>query len=145
MGGAADTLHFKIMTEPFMEHPTGDFDNAIEAMADAVTRLRALPRCDEWITFTAQGIGSRPDSFVFSEVRILGTALDLGDIPLDIATACKVAALPESCISFTGSHYVVSELTPLQTAQLIDAIFRTHGHIQPFPDEDDDYAVGAEW
>jgi hypothetical protein len=30
-------------------------------------------------------------------------------------------------------------------AQILDAIFREHFGIRPFPDEGDDYAVGAEW
>lgn len=128
-----------------MEHPTGDFDNALEAMTDAVTRLRALPDWSAWITFAAQGMGHRPESYEFSEVRLLGTALDVGDSPLDIASVCSAAAIPESCLALSGSHYVASALTPRRTAQLLDAIFRTHGHIKPFPDEDDDYAVGAEW
>jgi len=38
-----------------MEHPTGDFDSAVAAMEDAVTRLRKLPRWEQWITFQRTG------------------------------------------------------------------------------------------
>jgi hypothetical protein len=33
----------------------------------------------------------------------------------------------------------------MQVALILDAIFRHHFGIRPFPDEGDDYAVGAEW
>lgn len=128
-----------------MEHPTGDFDNALEAMTNAITRLRKLPDWSAWITFSAQGMGERPDSYMFSEVHLLGTALDVGDRPLDIAAVGRAAGLPEGCLVHSGSHYLATALTPRETARLLDAIFRTHGRIRPFPDEDNDYAVGAEW
>jgi len=37
-----------------MEHPTGEFDSALDAMEDAVGRLRELNGWDQWITFCAQ-------------------------------------------------------------------------------------------
>ena len=128
-----------------MEHPTGDFSNALDAMTDAITRLRALPDWSAWIAFSAQGMGHGPDSYAFSEVRLLGNQLDIGDTSLDIATVCRAAALPSSSLTVSDSYYVAPSLSPRQAAQLLDAIFRLHGHIKPFPDEDDDYAVGAEW
>ena len=42
------------MKQPFMEHPgEEDFFGPVEAMADAIARLRALPQWDRWITFLA--------------------------------------------------------------------------------------------
>ena len=38
-----------------------------------------------------------------------------------------------------------SLLSGSQVAQILDAIFRNHFGLRPFADEDDDYAVGAEW
>jgi hypothetical protein len=55
--------------QPFMEHPSGDFDNVVAAMEDAVKRLRKLPKWDQWITFGAQGKGDKPESYEFAEVR----------------------------------------------------------------------------
>ena len=128
-----------------MEHPTGDFSNALDAMTDAITRLRSLPEFNAWITFSAQGMGGRPDSYTFSEVRLRGNHLDIGDTSLDTVAVCRACALPADVLTRSDSHYVSSSLSPRQTAQLLDAIFRQHGHIQSFPDEGDDYAVGAEW
>lgn len=133
------------MPEPFIEHPTGDFRNALDAMTDAIARLRSLPNTDAWLTFCAQGMGDRPDSYAFSEVRLLGDRLDVGDSPLDTEAVCRASALPADTLTPAGPHYLVASLTPRQTAQLLDAIFRQHGHLKPFPDEGDDYAVGAEW
>jgi hypothetical protein len=39
-------------------------------MADAIKRLRALPEWDNWITFHAQGMGSRVDSYHFAAIRM---------------------------------------------------------------------------
>ena len=44
-----------------------------------------------------------------------------------------------------GAHYLLTAASPREVAQLLDAIFRHHFGIRPFPDENDDYAVGAEW
>src|SRR5215813_3748757 len=70
--------------DPFMEHPTGDFDSAVAAMEDAVRRLRELPKWERWLTFSAQGEGHRPESYEFAEVRILRDKLDVGDRALDV-------------------------------------------------------------
>jgi hypothetical protein len=35
--------------------------------------------------------------------------------------------------------------TPAEAAAILDAIFRYHLGITPFPGEGNDYAVGAEW
>jgi hypothetical protein len=124
---------------PFMEHPTGDF----EAMEDAVTRLRKLPKWEQWITFSAPGEGHGPDSYQFAEVRMLADKLEVGDKPLDVARVVQAARTGASLVA-DGAHYSVAAASPREVAQLLDAIFRHHFHIRPFADEDDDYAVGAE-
>src|SRR4051812_41992680 len=77
--------------EPFMEHPTGEFDNAIAAMENAVTRLRSLPNWEQWITFSAQGEGHSEDSYEFAEVRMLRDKLDVGSKPLDVPHITQAA------------------------------------------------------
>ncbi len=58
------------MDRPFMEHPSGEFETAVDAMADAIKRLRALPEWDKWITFHAQGMGPRVDTYHFAAIRM---------------------------------------------------------------------------
>ena len=130
---------------PFMEHPTGRFDRAVAAMADAVARLRAIPTWDRWITFTAQGAGHRPDSFRCAEVRLLGSTLASDAPPIDLPLILEVARVGSTALVTQGTQYSVAHASPEQAARILDAIFRHHLGIQPFPDEDDDYAVGAEW
>jgi len=130
---------------PFMEHPSGDFDSAVAAMEDAVTRLRKLPKWEQWITFSAQGEGHSPDSYEFAEVRMLGDGLDVGDKPLDVARMVQAARTSTSSLVADGAHYSVAAASPREVAQILDAIFRHHFCLRPFADEDDDYAVGAEW
>lgn len=43
-----------------------------------------------------------------------------------------------------GALYSIAAATPEEAARLLDAIFRHHFQIRPFPEEQD-YAVGAEW
>ena len=128
-----------------MEHPTGNFDSAVAAMADAVGRLRKLPSWEQWITFSAQGEGSGPDSYEFAEVRMLGDRLGAGDKPLDIPRVIQAARAGASSLVADGTHYSVAAASPREVAQILDAIFRHHYGLRPFADEKDDYAVGAEW
>jgi hypothetical protein len=131
--------------EPFMEHPTGDFDSAVAAMENAVRRLRKLPSWEQWITFGAQGEGHSPDSYKFAEVRMLGDRLDVGDEPLDIPRVIEAARTGASSLVAEGAHYSVAAASPREVAQILDAIFRQHFALRPFADDHDDYAVGAEW
>lgn len=130
---------------PFMEHPTGEFDSAIEAMEDAIRRLRGLPRWEQWITFSAQGEGHRPDSYQFAEVRMLRDKLDVGEKRLDAAHIVQTAGTGASSLIADGEYYSVASALPREVAQILDAIFRHHFALRPFVAEDDDYAVGAEW
>jgi hypothetical protein len=62
--------------DPFMEHPTGTYPTAIDAMEEAISRLRALAEWNRWITFCAQGEGASPGSVHFTEVRLLADILE---------------------------------------------------------------------
>jgi hypothetical protein len=137
-GGTADP-------QPFMEHPSGDFDNVVAAMEDAVKRLRKLPKWDQWITFGAQGEGHTPESYEFAEVRMLGDKLDVGERPINVPRMIQAARTGAKSLVAEGAHYSVAAASPREVAQILDAIFRQHFGIRPFPDEGDDYAVGAEW
>ena len=130
---------------PFMEHPSGDFDSAVAAMEDAVTRLRKLPKWERWITFSAQGEGHDSDSYEFAEVRMLRDKLDVGEKPLDISRVIQAAHVGASSLVADGIQYSVATASPREVSQILNAIFRHHFGLRPFADEGDDYAVGAEW
>lgn len=134
------------MTEPpFMEHPTGEFASAIAAMEDAIQRLCSLPHWENWITFAAQGEDNGTDSYAFAEARLLGDKLDIGNKPLDISHIIQQAQVEDTSLTAYGSHYSIASASPAQAARILDAVFRHHFGIRPFSDEEDDYAVGAEW
>lgn len=131
--------------EPFMEHPTGEHANAIEAMETAISRLRALPEWNRWITFCAQGEGESPEGVHFAEVRLLSDILE-ADTPLDVAQISSYAKVPRRALAEAGkTRYSIAEATPREAAQILDALFRHQFGIRPFPNEGDDYPVGAEW
>jgi hypothetical protein len=136
--------HAKGEGRPLMEHPCGDFENAIDAMESAIEKLRSLPAWDQWITITAQGQGHRPDSYCLAEVRLLRDKLDVGPQPLDIVRIARRARVEPSCLLADGECYSVASASPRQLARVLDAIFKHHFRIRPYPDEGD-YGVGAEW
>jgi hypothetical protein len=129
---------------PFMEHPSGDFKSAVEAMADAIKRLRALPEWKEWITFSAQGMGHDEDSDDVAEIRLRRDEIAV-DEPVDTqAVIHRAGASPASLVA-VGANYSIANASPAEAARVMDAIFRLCLGIRPHADEDDDYAVGAEW
>lgn len=130
---------------PFMEHPTGEYATAIDAMEAAISRLRSLPEWNRWITFCAQGEGASPESTQFAEVRLLSDILETS-VPVNLAEITAQAQVPRSALTEAGrTRYSLAGATPREAARLLDALFRHQFGIRPFPDEDDDYAVGAEW
>ena len=129
---------------PFMEHPTGEFKSAVDAMTDAITRLRALPKWNDWITFSAQGMGHDEDSELHAEVRLRNDELQV-DEPVDAERVSQHAGVPRSRLAAVGANYSIAEASPAEAARILDAIFRNDLGIRPFPDQRDDYAVGAEW
>jgi hypothetical protein len=132
------------MTPPFMEHPSGDFKSAVDAMADAIRRLRALPAWNDWITFCAQGMGHDEDSDSQAEIRLRRDELAL-DEPIDMDAVTRHSGVPRSSLTKAGDNYSVAKATPADASRILDAIFRHCLGIRPHADEGDDYAIGAEW
>jgi hypothetical protein len=131
---------------PFMEHPSGNFATAVDAMADAIKRLRAQPQWDDWITFCAQGMGPRVDTYHFAQIHMRKDEFKLHDpIDVDIELVTRRAGVPRSSLSKSGDVYSVGKTTPLEAARIMDVIFRHYLGIRPHAGEGDDYAVGAEW
>jgi hypothetical protein len=113
-------------------------------METAISRLRALPEWNRWITFCAQGEGSEPDTYHVAEVRLLGEVLEIGN-QVDIPGITSAAKVPIRVLTkIEGRRYSIGGSTPREAAQLLDALFRDVLGIRPFLDEDD-YAVGVEW
>ncbi len=129
---------------PFMEHPTGDFKSVVDAMADAVTRLRALSEWNGWITFCAQGVGHDENSEQHAEIRLRKDELQL-DEPVDVEQVSRLAGVPPARLTAAGANYSIADASSAEAARIMDAIFRHYLGIRPFPDRRDDYAVGAEW
>ena len=129
-----------------MEHPSGDFETAVDAMADAIKRLRVMPEWNNWIKFTAQGVGARVDSYHVAEIRMWQNELNVekpADIDVELVTSR--ANVPKSSLSKNGDFYSIADALPIQAARVMDVIFRHYLGIRPHIGEGDDYAVGAEW
>lgn len=143
------------MAEVFMEHPSdADYESVVEAMADAITRLRTLPRWVKWITFQAQGMGPREETYHFADILMLNDRIRLRkSVPVDLGLVARRARVPREYLSEAGKNsYSLGKVNPRQAARVLDVIFRHYLGIRPHPDEDgdvdleeDDYAVGAEW
>jgi hypothetical protein len=111
------------MPEPFMEHPTGDFNSAVSAMADAIGRLRSLPSWEQWITFGAQGEGQEPDCYESAEIRMRDDRLDVGVNPLDISRVIQDARTRPGSLIPDGEHYSVAAASPREVAQILRCNF----------------------
>lgn len=141
--------------EPFMEHPSdADYESVVEAMADAIRRLRALPKWTKWITFQAQGMGPREDSYHSADILMLNERIKLRkSVPINLGVVARRARVPRAHLSEVASKtYSLGKANPRQAARVLDVIFREYLGIRPHPDEDgdvdleeDDYAIGAEW
>jgi len=137
-------LRGRARPKPFMEHPTGQFATAVEAMTDAIQRLRALPDWNNWITFCAQGAGQHENSYHPGEIRMRRGLIDTG-APIDIESVSKSAQTQTSSILGQDGVYQLFGTTPVEAARILDSIFRNHLGIHPHADEGNDYAIGAEW
>lgn len=133
------------MDQPFMEHPTGDFKTAVAAMNDAIARLHTDARWPAAIVFNAQGYGGKPDTYQCADVRLENHSLFIDGGPIDLSAVRALAGVGPTAIVAAGSGCSLAGAKPAEAAALLDAIFRHHFGIRPFPDEGNDYAVGAEW
>lgn len=131
---------------PFMEYPSDDYASSLEAMTSAFARLTKGGYVDRWITFGAQGMGHREDSSQSADVRVRNNTLDLRGQELDLPALLHFAKLDgqvEVQIDPTGMVTLLGA-TPQQMSRFLDAVFQKHFGIHPHDDEED-YAVGAEW
>jgi hypothetical protein len=133
--------------KPFLEHPSGDHETAVEAMADAIARLRALPEWDGWITFQAQGMGGRLDSYHFAKIAMRKEEIKPEEpLAIDLDLVARRARVSRSYLAKVGKRaYSVGRATPKQTARVLDTIFRQYMGICPHTGEGNDYAVGVDW
>jgi hypothetical protein len=132
------------MSDPFVEHPTGDFKSALAAMENAVQRLRALPQWTDWITFCAQGAGHDEESDHFAEIRLRRDELEI-DTPIDPPSILRKARVSPAALTASGDHYSIAGASPAEAARIFDILFRDYLGIRPHKDQRNDYAVGAEW
>src|ERR1700761_4048377 len=109
------------MTTPFMEHPSGEFASAVNAMADAIKRLRALPQWNDWITFCAQGMGAREDTYHMAENRVRQDEMELEE-SLDVKQITNLAGVAESKLESIGTNYSVRNMSAEEAARIMNAI-----------------------
>ena len=76
---------------------------------------------------------------------MLRDKLDVGEKSLDIPAIVQAAGTGASSLIADGAQYSITAASPREVAQILDAIIRHHFGLRPFPDEGNDYAVGAEW
>ncbi|MDB5174626.1 MAG: hypothetical protein JWN51_3399 [Phycisphaerales bacterium] len=131
---------------PFMEYPSDDYDSSLQAMTSALERLKTGGYGDRWITFSAQGKGHDEDSDQSKDVQVRDNTLDLRGQKLDVPALLQFGKLQGRVQVQVDSEGMVTlpGTTPEQMARFLDAVFQKHFGILPHDDEDD-YAVGAEW
>jgi hypothetical protein len=131
---------------PFMEHPTGEFPTAREALISAMERLFALPSWTRPITISGQGRGWSDDAYQIEDVVVLGRTIDFGDRTVDVSAVLTEAGLVADDIGVQCecNRVTLTRATPAQIDAFLDAGFCVGLGARPH-DGEDDYAVGAEW
>lgn len=133
--------------EPFMEHPTGEFDTSLQAITSAMQRLDRIDMKERWITFSGQGQGSSTDSYQIEDVKFRNKTFDLTEQTVDLPAIMASIGLDQANINVEicpEGKITLPDATPEQLARFLDALFQKHFAIKPFEGEQD-YAVGAEW
>ena len=134
-------------SEPFMEHPSGKYASALEAITDAMTRLDAMGPMEKWITFSGQGQGGRVDSYQMEDVPYRNGAFRIESGPVDVPAVLAFAGLEAAKVKVVQGSDGTLTLTGVPAAvraKFLDAVFRKHFGVHPHEGESD-YAVGAEW
>jgi len=132
---------------PFMEHPTGEFDTAFQAIRSAMQRLDQMDMGDRWIDFCGQGQGANPELTQIESVLFNGRSFDLSGQTVDLKTILASTGLTPAGTKVETSpdgKITLPDANPEQLARFLDALFQKHFGIKPFKDEED-YSVGAEW
>jgi len=135
------------LAKPFLEFPSNeDFESEAKAMEEAIARLRSLPEWKDWISFNAQGMGHRVDSYRLAQIQMRAEKIKLErPIPLDLDLVAQLAHVPRSYLSQIGEGlYSVGQATPEQTARILDTIFRQYLGIHPQSGEEN-YQFAVEW
>ena len=131
---------------PFMEHPTGENESALEAMQEAMRQLDSIDMQGRWITFSGQGQGYSPDSYHVVDIDYSDSQFNVGKISIDLDRLLESIGLKSDgrniFISADGILHM-NKVDAHNRALFLDALFKELG-VKPF-DENDDYAVGAEW
>lgn len=65
---------------------------------------------------------------------------------MNVAQIGAYAKVPRRALTEAGMmRYSITEASPREAAQILDALFRHQFGIRPFSGEGDDYPVGAQW
>jgi hypothetical protein len=128
-----------------LEHPSGKFANAREAIAEAIRRMRKQGSPARSAVFTGQGQGGRVDAYRSADVVVQGDTLDFGEpVPALLAIAGTLRLDASRLEHDAGGRVRVHDGTAEELARLLDAVYRSHFRIRPHEGEHD-YAFGAEW
>lgn len=132
--------------EPYMEHPTGRFASALEAITWCITQLHTVDFGERWITFCGQGQAAQPDAIAFADVRYRPYTFDLSGEDVDLNAVMSTAQLDRALcrIESNNGYIALPDATPDELGRFLNALFLTHYRIMPFA-EDNDYSIGAEW
>lgn len=130
--------------DPIVEHPSGEFDSAVDAIAEAFRRIRASESSGS-IFLCGQGQGSREGSTQVVEVSYRAGTFHFEEAVPDALDYATAAGINPSHVDIreNGASVRVVDESPERLALFLDSAFRLHFRVRPF-DGEDDYAFGAE-
>ena len=132
--------------DPIVEHPSGDYETAVQAITEAFRRLGECAETSGWVVLSGQGQGWRVDSYLVADVRYRNGTFVFPQSISEVASIAARVGLAESQVEIGSDSKTVSirGATPALLAAFLDAVYREALGIRPHEGEDD-YAFGAEW
>lgn len=145
---AEEVCHGEKMQDngPIVEHPSGDYATAVQAITEAFRRLSECAEASRWVVLSGQGQGWRVDSYLVADVRYRNGTFVFPQSISEVASIAARVGLAESQVEIGSDSQTVliSGATPELLAAFLDAVYREALGIRSHEGEDD-YAFGAEW
>lgn len=130
---------------PIVEHPGGDFDTAVDAITQAIARIRDPAFAGRTISLSAQGSSGGSEASSFASIQWRDGTFTFAEPVAELDALCRAAGMAptEFTVDRRNCTLTAPTVDAPRLAGLIDRIFRTRFDIRPFAGETD-YAFGAE-
>nr|WP_159064978.1 hypothetical protein [Thaumasiovibrio subtropicus] len=128
--------------EVFFEHPSGEFNDSLNATIAAIVRLYEYENVDRWLTLSAQGIGyiNHPVKVKRPYISVEGEGINVSEILINSGIGIKGRSFSKT----EDGLYNLKEFSAVEVGKIIHSIYVNHYNVKPFPG-DPFFGVVGEW